>query len=78
MVATYTVESSGDQAPARAQNVWGLQAMLNVGEVQPVTLALEPPTFSMNIWWRVAPPTELTSPSTRSSVPPWLSCWLKT
>ena len=78
MVATYTVESSGDHAPPRAQNVWGLQAMLNVGDVQPVTLAFEPPTFSMNIWCRGTPPAELTSPSTRSSVPPWLSCWLKT
>ena len=70
------VESSGDQAPAWAQNVWGVQAMLSVGEVHLVTLAFEPPTFSMNIWWRVTPPTELTAPSTRSSVPPWLSCWL--
>ena len=48
-MATYTVESSGDQAPERAQNV-SVQAMLNVGEVHPVTLAFEPPTFSMNIW----------------------------
>jgi hypothetical protein len=47
------VESSGDQAPAWAQNVWGVQALASVGEVHPVTLAFEPLTFSMNIWWRV-------------------------
>ena len=33
--------------------------MLNVGEVQPVTLAFDPPTFSMNIWCRVHAPAEL-------------------
>jgi hypothetical protein len=32
------VASSGDQAPAWAQNVWGVQAMASVGEVHPVTL----------------------------------------
>ena len=30
-----------------------------VGDVQPVTVAVEPPTFSMNICLRAAPPTEL-------------------
>lgn len=70
------MESSGDQAAACAQNVWGVQAMLSVGEVQPVTVAFEPPTFSMNICWRAAPPAEVNAPSTRSSVPLWLSCWL--
>ena len=75
MVATYTVESSGDQAAARAQND-SVQATPKSGDVQPVTLAREPPTFSMKIWWRERPPAELNTPSTRSSVPPWLTCWL--
>ncbi len=32
----------------------------------------------MKICWRGSPPTEVKSPITRSSVPPWDSDWLNT
>ena len=46
------------------------------GEVHAVTVAGLVATLSMKICCRGTPPTEVKSPITRSSVPPWLSDWL--
>ena len=45
-------------------------------DLAPVTMAVVPLTSRMNACCLASPPTEVKSPSTRSSVPPWLSCWL--